>query len=358
MAGHRHQAILSSIGVERELVSCSLSLDDTRLPYMEAEAVVASQGGPIDFDTLQPLGNANNGIFTFERFPVDSEVADQTATFALGSRRIRLTLAGTLEVSFTSAELRLQDLPNPYLEININAPTDIPAYTVGDALDWLSNEYLVNLVNSGIFTLTGSVPSMPITLPDGAGNLTLPEGADVLLWMDPHLSRYGKVLRCNEANQFIIADRDNSVAGSVTADAAVNMVDYSEEIDRDSDLWANQVSVHYKPEGVTWISNFPEPNDPGNIVLKTAYIDRSDVPSPVNQFTTDPEVIAQGIHERYQVRYKQLRCRLISDYTWRPGMAATITNPLGQQYTAVVQSVRWFFPDGEMDVAFRNVEPI
>lgn len=360
MGGYRHVMQLEAGLTVFDVIEGSLSLDDTRLPYMQATAVVSSDDNrPLDSSALSPRVGLNNGIFKLKRFPAESSVADQDFTFVLHSRRARLTLDRTIEADFHSVESLLGDLRNPYLTINVVVPGDIASLHVGPALNWLFTDYLENDLKATYpFALTGAVPSMPITLADGESELKLLEGANLLSWMDPHLARYNKVLRSNESSQLIIADRENVVAGTVAADAAVNMVDYEEEIDRDGELYADQVSVHFQPAGVTWVSNYPEPNGLGVLVSKVAYIDRSEEKSPVNQFTTDPEAIAQGMHQRFQRRYKTMRVRLKSDYSWRPGMAATIVNPLGQQYMARLQSVRWVFPDAEMDVQFRDVQEV
>lgn len=359
MGGYRHVMQLEASLTVFDVIEGSLSLDDTRLPYMQATATVAADAATLDASALSPAVGLNNGIFKLRRFPAESTVADQDVTFTLHSRRARLALDRTIEADFHSVESLLGDLRNPYLDLSLAVPGDIASLHVGPALTWLFTDYLENDLKATYpFALSGAVPSMPITLADGESNLKLLEGANLLTWMEPHLARYNKVLRSNEASQLIIADRENVTAGNVVADAGVNMVDYREEIDRDGDLYADQVSVHFQPVGVTWVSNYPQPNALGVLVSKVAYIDRSSEKSPVNQFTTNPEAIAQGMHQRFQRRYKTMTVRLKSDYSWRPGMAATIVNPLGQQYTARVQSVRWDFPDAEMEVGFRDVQEV
>ncbi|WP_157156264.1 hypothetical protein [Diaminobutyricimonas sp. LJ205] len=342
-------------GETLEVISGRLTLDDTWSPYAQATLTIVT---PADLAAIDPR-QVHRVKLTMTR---DLPTA-QTRTLHLHIRARTIRLDGTTELQLASDDAWLHDLKWPMLDDDINIPAS-PEYglyaTVAGLVNHLATVTMPQLGASQTITVEVFPEAIvQITNPDGGNLLPISTGQSLYEVALPYLQANNLRLYADgsaPARLKVHGTTRLPTAAWLTVQTGVDLTDARDEINRDSDLWADSLTVHYT-RGNAPVSMATWPPVGQGPVTKHLYL-QINAHSPWTQFM-DPELdigpAMEAMFNRLQKRGRLVPVDAISDYSANAGQNINVTTPLAPPLTGVTQSIEWRFPDHEMTVTIRDL---
>lgn len=325
------------------VIAGSLTLDETWSPYAQGELTIVA---PNDMSVIDPRTNARVTL-TFTYTPLGTTIPAQTLTADLGIRSYQREQDGTVTLTLQSDEAFLQDL-------QIWA-SPLGAWQETNVRTFITKVFTVDLPNDQA--------AFSLSLEPGAATGTIDKQETFKQsqrywdYLNGPLLPLSLRLWCDEQRRFWLTTIDAAVAGAVTLSDATTVVEASESVDRNGDLWADNIILQYWDDAAgnpTMIMGSLGPGQRSRTLLV-----KVEAKAPFDQFTNPNVAIipAQAILARLQKRGRSIPIKAVSDYTVRPGKAATL-NVFGTPQTGRVQAVRWNYPDDTMVVTTRDLTEI
>lgn len=309
------------------VLSASMTMDETWVPYIQAELTVVA---PADPSVLDPRNNARVEL-TWTATPLGAALPTQTLTADLGVRRWRLGDDGELILSLASDEALAQD------------------YALGSAQESGTFPTVFEFVDAFLSFIGAGVAA-------GYDNAFLDEPfqymkAGDVLWsaLNPVVQQTGLRLYCDESRSWRLKVAPENSTQMFTIIGRDVTISQEASISRDDDLWADSVVVLYQWTDLTGnthsdydsaTDSFP-PTKTLVIEHKTAYPGAGAARQILNR--------AQGLGQN-------LLARVVSDYSVRPGQQFATLDRDGVIYTGHIRAVSWNLDDDTMTIQPRDLE--
>lgn len=179
--------------------------------------------------------------------------------------------------------------------------------------------------------------------------------------MQPYMVLGSLRLYGDEDGNIRLVAADALTGTTATLTDATNIVEASDTIDLDDDLWGDQVEIEFdlnpvdSGQPVSWLQ--PPPGDLVAPVVKKLYV-KFPGPTPFTSFTIEDlgPAAAQPILDRMLRRGRVIPVTAVTDFTVRPGTSVTLTLPDTPTQTGVVSSTTWQADTGRMIVDLDTLE--
>lgn len=368
---HRAIAYVTPVGVQLDIETVEVNLDETQSPYGEARIVCQLP----DEATQKLLDLRTTPLRLQLRLRQDFASAWSVATLTAAGHGSMATL--TAELGGLPLSTVYQRFSTPWnasgrrpstsrwfdlmvSERSIDhkaAQLTLVAYT--DEALMLSDALVATTVlNPG----TTSVRSIAEQLLARVGAVLTPGPDDGTVEADATLWRPGMTawdyfaplaqaanlrLWCDERRRWHLTEVRPTAEGAITVNPTATLTAVTDTMTVTGDEWYDAVVIRYR-----WVDAFD---------LNQERYDAAGAASPRNVLLIEHDTpypgagAAAGILSRAQGRGRVLEVEAVSDYTAQPGMPATITPPATDAQTGFVSSVTWRLPDAEMSISTRGL---
>lgn len=329
---HEITAIMAGQPLPLDILSATITLDETWAPYIQASMVCKIPSATV-LAALNPRqANRVTIVISSDSGPYNTGTpvaTSRTLNLGLRSRTIDRR-AGTMDLSFASDEALLQD--NKFIA---TGPSTSAA---------TSARAIVSL------QLSTSLPA-PLTFAAGddgvvaAGAIQNP-GVSAWDYLLPLVQKAGLRLWCDETRTWQLRTA-GTTAGSTPyiLDARTNVTQVTDQISRDSVEWFDAVMLTYQ-----W-------TDAGN-VQRVAYDQATSVgwtkAIAITYLNPSPGVgAAAAMLTRATARGNPINATALSDYSMTPGRPIALAQVNASTLIGTIQSVSWSFPGDEMIIKSR-----
>lgn len=192
-----------------------------------------------------------------------------------------------------------------------------------------------------------SLDSETATVAEADATIQKPGEAD-WEYLHPMIEAASLRLWADEAGTFTISPRPLNLDGGISLTGSGTMTRHVDTMTLDPELWWDAVIVHY-----SWLDALGATLEAWDVA--------GAFPSKAARIEERPNTVypgvgaAAGILARGEGRGRKLEIAAVSDYDASPGVPAIITPPDTITQTGYLGSVRFRFPDGEMDVTTREL---
>lgn len=351
------------------VISASVTLDEGWAPYCQGSLEI-----PFDASLLTSLDPRLGGrikIYATQSYGVSEMLSVLSSTFGGGTiASITAAWTGDLlsdisEAYFTpyntsgvnynyrrsfDLSLRSRTIDPAAATISLELSSDeslLQDYALVDTIPYVPTFFNVRQIASEVLNRIGRV------LVDGTTDGTIaPDAAEWVpgqtAWeyIQPLAQSVGLRLYSDESRRWYLVEDNAVTPGLVELEATGTIVDASDSISRDDNLWFDAVVITYR-----WT------NDLGETVLAYDTAQAATF-SKVAHFEYESAYPgaggAQAILDRAQTRGRVNEVSAVSDYRVTPTTACEVTLPDLPIQMGTVSAVTWNYPDDEMTVKTRT----
>lgn len=312
----------TAAGTSLNLISCSITTDETWAPYIQGTLTCAL---PADPAVLDPRLSARVLIVV-----TDTPLTGTPLTYSydLGVRIRTIQPDGTVTVTLASDEALMQDY-------GINGDYGDNSGSLRSALNlWLS-----------FFFNTALQPDTSADYATGGWIIPNSDGGNIWETVAPYLTIAGLRLWVDGGRYWHLTVAPTPAAGNIALSRLATVTETSASISREQDDWYDSVCIRYTIPGAPAGADFA-PN-PGTWT-KTKVLEYTVAAMPAFG-------AAQRLLNRTLARGRSQTLTAVTDFTAHPGITATVTNEDNTTQTGVVTAVTFNYPGDEMTVKLRDL---
>ncbi|WP_460776009.1 hypothetical protein [Microbacterium sp. GXF7504] len=331
---HAYTATVLGEDIPLDIVGGSITMSATSAPHVAGDLTVTAKS-----DLLDHIDPRDNSIRI--RIEADAVVGavSQSRYFDLGLRDREVSQSdGTVTLSLASDEALLNDY----------APlTDVDLLTYATSLRSLVERVLSTAIPGADLEASPSIDHAFSGYEDDA--FTWKAGQSALNFLAPLVQAAGFRLVCDERRAWTLRDEDYIAPGVLSIRYAINMIDGTESISRDTGLWHDAAVTRYR-----WVNGAGETLEQIDAYALTTPYSRlllieKDTPYPGAGFS------AYAVR-RAQYRGREVTATAVADWRVQPEMYAQIVLNGAPTQTGAIDSVTFDLDQDRMTVATRTVD--